>query len=42
MFSINRSSEIDVNQLEHDEMDNEDDLLQIERSDDDLNESGKI
>ena len=31
-----------MNQPEHDEIDNEDDLLQIDRSDDDLNESGKI
>ena len=42
MFSINRSSETDMNQLEREEIDNEYDLLQIDRSVDDPNESGKI
>ena len=42
MFSINRLSETDVKQPEHEEIDNEEDLLRIDPGDNDISESGKI
>ena len=42
MFSINRLSEIDVKQPEHEEIDNEEDLLRIYPGDNDISESGNI